>query len=64
VVNKKQCSLKVWTEEGYEFKASIAWDHPYCPIHIKRLNSLCMCFLIKDDLNLILYLGTYNNCIG
>jgi hypothetical protein len=40
-------------------KASIAWDCPCCPIHIKQIISLCIYFLIKDDLVLILFLDTY-----
>jgi hypothetical protein len=40
-------------------KASIAWDYPCCPIHIKQIISLCICFLVKDDLVLILFLDTY-----
>jgi hypothetical protein len=59
VVNKKQCSLKVWTKEGYEFKASITWDYPCCPIHNKQIISLRIYSLVKDDLVLILYLDTY-----
>ena len=31
-------------EEGSEFKASIAWDLPCCPIHLLiTINSCCMC---------------------
>jgi hypothetical protein len=41
-------------------KASIAWDCPCCPIHNKQLYSLCMYSLVKDDLVLIHYLGTYD----
>jgi hypothetical protein len=41
-------------------KASIAWDCPYCPIHNKQLNSLCMYSLVKDDFVLIHYLDTHD----
>jgi hypothetical protein len=41
-------------------EASIAWDYPYCPIHNKQLNSLCMYSLVKDDLVLIHYLSTHD----
>jgi hypothetical protein len=40
-------------------KASIAWDYPCCPIHNKQIISLCIYFLVKDDLVLILFLDTY-----
>jgi hypothetical protein len=39
-------------------KASIAWDCHCCPIHIKQIISLCIYFLVKDDLVLILFLDT------
>jgi hypothetical protein len=42
-------------------KASIAWDYPYCPIHIKQIISLCIYSFAKDDLVLILFLDTYYN---
>jgi hypothetical protein len=40
-------------------KASIAWDYPCCPIHIKQIISLCIYSFVKDDLVLILFLDTY-----
>jgi hypothetical protein len=40
-------------------KASIAWDYPCCPIHIKQIISLYIYSFVKDDLVLILFLDTY-----
>jgi hypothetical protein len=49
-------------KEGYQFKASIAWDYSCCPIHFNHIKSYYMClswmtlriFLVFD-----LYLVTY-----
>jgi hypothetical protein len=70
VVNKKQCSLKVWTEEGSKFKASIIWDHPCCPIYRKYYSYACVLLDNHRDYNLaidilfpchlwVVYLGSY-----